>query len=305
MAFNTNRDLYQEVTNRIVTALEVGTVPWLRPWKDSVSTGGFMEPHNAVTGRAYNGINVLILGTTHYASQGWLTFKQAKELGGNVRKGEHGTGIVFWKFERREDPQNPGKLKTIPFARMYTVFNVEQCENLDSKRVKLPTPPVPGQFDCNRVAAEKGIRVNHGGNRAFYSPAYDSVQMPSADSFKSPEHYQGTLAHELTHSTGHPSRCNREFGKRFGDMAYAFEELVAEIGSAFFCARTGIPMEGLQHADYVANWLSVLKGDKRAIFTAASKAKEACEFLLGKPESLTQGESSEEGTEQGELGLAA
>lgn len=105
MTLNTHRDLYQEVTNRIVTALEVGTVPWLKPWKDSVSTGGFMEPHNAVSGRAYNGINVLILGTTHYQSQGWLTFKQAKELGGNVRKGEHGTGIVFWKFERREDPE--------------------------------------------------------------------------------------------------------------------------------------------------------------------------------------------------------
>lgn len=268
------RDVYQEVTDRIITALEQGTVPWHRPWHDDKS-GYATEPYNAVTGRPYNGINLLILGSLPYASLGYLTFKQGKELGGTVRKGEKGTGVVFWSFVKDEDDET----KTIPIARLYTVFNIEQCDNLPQEKLKLPTPPQAANTTINALAAANSAIVRHGGNRAFYSPISDHIQMPSADAFKSEDHYQATLAHELTHWTGHNARCNREFGKRFGTEAYAFEELVAEIGSAFLCAQHNVTLDTLQHPAYIANWLQVLRGDKRAIFTAASKAKQATEYL--------------------------
>jgi antirestriction protein ArdC len=271
------RDIYQEVTDRIVAALDAGTIPWLRPWRDDKS-GSVIEPYNAMTGRPYNGVNLLILGSMPYANLGWLTYKQAGELGGNVRKGEKGTGVIFWKFDRVRDEQT-GKDKVVPFARMYVVFNVTQCDGIDSARLKCPTVPVAGTTDMNAVASRVGAVVRHGGAKAFYTTNGDFVQVPSVAAFKSVDHYQATLAHELTHWTGHESRCARQFGKRFGDDAYAFEELVAEIGSAFLCARHGIALDGLQHPSYLASWLRVLKADKRAIFTASSKAKEAAEFL--------------------------
>jgi len=273
------RDVYQEVTDRIVKALEEGTVPWLRPWRDGKS-GSALEPYNALSGRPYNGINLLILGTMPYSDLGWLTYKQAAELGGNVRKGEKGTGIIFWKFEKRRDEETD-EVKVVPFARMYTVFNVCQCDGLDAAKLKRPAMPIAGDTDMNALASRVGAIVRHGGDRAFYTTAGDYVQVPSATAFRSLEHYQATLAHELTHWTGHEKRCNRQFGRRFGDAAYAFEELVAEIGSAFLCVQHGIALDGLQHPAYVANWLEVLKGDKRAIFTASSKAKEAATFLTG------------------------
>lgn len=272
------RDIYQEVTDRIVSALETGSAPWLRPWRDGKS-GSALEPFNAQSGRPYNGINLLILGSAPYASLGWLTFKQALDCGGNVRKGERGTMIIFWKFDAHKDEET-GKVKTVPFARGYTVFNVEQCDGLDASKLKIPAAPIIGETDMNALATRVGAVVRHGGNRAFYTTAGDFVQMPGAETFKSVEHYQSTLAHELTHWTGNKARCAREFGRRFGDQAYAFEELVAEIGSAFLCARHGIALDGLQHPDYVASWLRVLKDDKRAIFTASSKAKEAAAFLM-------------------------
>jgi antirestriction protein ArdC len=269
-------DIYQDVTDRIVAALEAGTAPWLRPWTGGKATGDFAEPYNAFSGRAYSGINWLILGCQPYPSKGWLTYKQAGELGGNVRKGERGTPIVFWSFLRdKDDPK-----KIIPFARGYTVFNTEQCEGLSGK-VKAPAPAVPGDTSITALAARVGATVRHGGNRAFYAPTPDHIVVPSVDAFQSPEAYDATLAHELVHWTGHKSRCDRQFGRRFGDDAYAFEELVAEIGSAFVCAHQGVALEGLQHAAYVSNWLSVLRKDKRAIFTAASAAKKAAEFLTG------------------------
>jgi antirestriction protein ArdC len=276
-------DIYQDVTDRIIAAIEAGTMPWLRPWTGSKATGLGSEPYNAFSGRAYNGINWLILGCQPYLSKGWLTYKQAAELGGNVRKGEKGTPIVFWSFLRdKDDPK-----KVIPFARGYTVFNVEQCEGLSAK-VKAPTPAVPGDTSITALAARVGATVRHGGNSAFYAPTPDHIVVPSVDAFQSQEAYDATLAHELVHWTGHKSRCDRQFGKRFGDDAYAFEELVAEIGSAFVCAHQGVALEGLQHAAYVNNWLSVLKQDKRAIFTAASAAKKAAEFLIGKAEEVEE-----------------
>lgn len=280
------RDIYQEITETIIAALEAGITPWHRPWRDG-NTGSAIEPHNAATGRPYSGINLLVLGIKPYSSLGWLTFKQALELGGNVRKGEKGTTVVFWKFEKREQD---GVEKIVPFARAYTVFNVEQCENLTG--IKAPAVPEKPATDIFELSQRVGCIVRHGGARAFYSPSADFVQMPAIQDFKAQNAYDATLAHEMTHWTGHENRCKREFGKRFGDSAYAFEELVAEIGSAFLCARMGIEMAGLQHANYVGHWLSILKADKRAIFTAASKAKEAAGFLLAEREELEMSEAA-------------
>lgn len=274
------RDIYQEVTDHIVAAIEAGTPPWLQPWQGKSGTA--LEPYNAATGRAYNGINTLILWARgqQYQTQGWLTYNQAQELGGQVRKGEHGQRVIFWKFERREEEGE--KVKIIPFARAYTVFNVDQVEGLAA--AKVPAAPEAGLTDMNALATRAGAIVRHGGNRAFYSPSDDFIQMPSAADFKDAVHYQATLAHELTHWTKHEKRLNRDFGrKRFGDEGYAMEELVAEIGSAFLCARHGIRLDALQHPAYVANWLTVLKNDKRAIFTAAGKARDAAAYLMQEP----------------------
>jgi len=268
----TTNDIYQTVTDRIIASLEQGTAPWLKPW--AAGKCGAAGPYNAATGRPYNGINWLVLG-----DGGWLTFKQAKEMGGSVRKGEKGTAIVFWSFPKIKDAET-GEEKVVPFAKGYTVFHVEQCEGIDAAKLKAPAPIVAGETNINVLAAQAGAQVRHGGTSAHYSPTGDYVQMPSLEAFESKDAYAGTLAHELVHWTGHQSRCDRQFGKRFGDDAYAFEELVAEIGSAFVCAQMGIPLEGLQHDRYVGSWLKVLKGDKRAIFTASSQAKKAAEFLM-------------------------
>lgn len=269
-------DIYQTITDNIVAALEKGAAPWIKPW--TAASGGSL-PHNAVSGRAYNGVNFIVLSCAAYASNGWLTYKQAKELGGNVRKGEKGTQIVFWSFPKVTDKET-GEIKTVPFAKGFTVFNVEQCEGLDTSKLKGFTPTAQGATAINDLAANVGADVRHGGGSAYYHPTHDFIAMPSVDTFTSQEAYAGTLAHELVHWTGHKDRCDRQFGKRFGDDAYAFEELVAEIGSAFVCASAGIPLEGLQHDAYIASWLKVMKSDKRAIFTASSQAKKAADWLF-------------------------
>lgn len=286
------RDIYQETTDRIVAAIESGTAPWLKPW---TGRSGGMMPFNAVSGRPYNGINLLILGTSEYSSLGWLTYKQAASLGGNVRKGEKGTTIVFWQFNKSKN-KDTGEIRVVPLAKAYTVFNLDQSEGLDAGKIVIPAPAVAGASWANDIAARHAVTLEHGGDRAYFNANRDFVRMPSLADFKSPEAYQSTLAHELTHWTGHKDRLAREFGKRFGDSAYAFEELVAEIGSAFLCAAHGVATDSLQHPEYLANWLEVLKGDKRAIFTAASKAKIAAEYLAGK---------GEESAEEEEESLAA
>lgn len=271
-------DIYQEVTDKIVSALETGVAPWVKPW-NSTSVSG---PYNAASGREYSGINWLVLSCSAYASQGWLTFNQAKQLGGSVRKGEKGTHIVFWSFPKIKDKET-GEEKVVPFAKGFTVFNVEQCD-IDVAKLKKFQPAECGETSINDIARSVGAIVNYGGGKAFYNSSSDHIGMPSIADFKSADLHDATLAHELVHWTGHKARCDRQFGRRFGDDAYAFEELVAEIGSAFVCARMGVALESLQHAEYVGSWLRVLKGDKRAIFTASSQAKQAAEFLLAERE---------------------
>lgn len=281
------RDVAAEVTARIVEALEAGVAPWAKPWKgDAGFSTGFSWPKNAASGRSYNGVNVILLGMAGYADPRWLTFKQAKEMGGSVKKGEKGTQIAFWNFVEKE--QKDGKIKKIPFLRTFTVFNVEQCEGLDEAKLKAEAPKEKSEAEnpgtvADEIAERVGATVRRMGERAGYSPSRDMIVMPACEAFESETAYAATLLHELVHWTGHESRLNRSFGKRFGDAAYAAEELVAELGAAFLAASLGL--EGkLQHAEYLGHWVEMLKGDKTAIFTAAKEAQKAMEHLLGATE---------------------
>ena len=277
-------DVFTEITNAITAQLENGVLPWTQPWREGASaTGSATMPHN-IRGRPYRGANAfwldLIGKSKGYGRPVWLTFNQAKDAGGSVKKGEKGTPVFFWKFDKKPDPANPGKLKETVFVKGYTVFNLDQCEG-----VACPEPrarPLAERVDAAEALANAtGAAIQWGGARAFYSPHFDSVQMPERGSFKSADGLYGTLFHELGHWTGHDSRLKREFGRRFGDEAYAFEELVAELTAAFICGSQGFTAPARpDHASYLASWLKVLKGDPRAFITAASAAQKAADFIL-------------------------
>jgi antirestriction protein ArdC len=289
-------DLYQSVTDRIVSMIEQGAGNWRMPWHASASRDISM-PHN-VTGRAYRGVNVPLLWASAqafgYGSPIWATYKQWQERGAQVRRGEKSTLVIFWKrievaANDNDDDDDPTETRLI--ARGYSVFNAAQVIGFEPKAIAAKG----ALSELQRVnAAETFFRntrsiVRHGGNRAYYSPGGDFIQMPEFRQFIAADRYYSTLAHEHVHWTGAPKRCAREFGKRFGDNAYALEELVAELGAAFLCAELGLSNEPRQdHAAYLAGWLRVLKGDKRAIFTAASKAQAAADFLNGLQTTTTQ-----------------
>lgn len=269
-------DIYQTITDKIIAALEAGTAPWVKPW---ASLGA---PRNAITGREYSGINTVLLAMTDYSSNQWLTFQQAKQAGGNVKKGEKGTTVVFFKpltIKEKAEAQGDDKEKVIPLLRSFTVFNTQQIEGLPEKFTQAATQQI-NEFSDN-AAAESLLAqasITHGSNRACFIPSLDEIHMPNKTDFKSVADYYAVALHELTHWTGHKSRLARDFSGRFGDAAYAFEELVAELGAAFLCATSGVDGQ-LQHDSYIASWLKVLKNDKKAIFTAAAAARRASEFL--------------------------
>lgn len=283
-------DFYQRITDRIVSDLEQGVRPWLKPWSAANTTGRIVRPLR-VNGQPYNGINVLNLWaeavTRGFASPTWMTFRQAKELGGFVRKGEAGSLVVYAStFTKTETDEatGEGEEKDIPFLKAYCVFNVEQIEGLPERFAPVAMPrldPVARNQGADVFFARTGATIQHGGNRAFYRQGDDLVQMPAFEAFHDPESYYATLAHEMTHWTKHPKRLDREFGRqRWGDEGYAAEELVAELGAAFLCADLDItPEPRRDHADYIGNWLKVLKDDKRAIFTAAAHAQRAADWL--------------------------
>ena len=277
------KDIYTEVTNRIITALESGTPPWICPWRD-----GTALPSNLATGKPYRGINVLMLSIEAdmrcYSDSRWVTMRQANELGAKVRKGEHGTPIVFWKIREAEDvdadPAAEPK-RVIPMLRSYTVFNTSQLEFLPEKFELRPSPAVWQPLgEAEQLLYETGAVIRHGGNRAFYSPSEDLIQLPPEAWFETPDDYYATALHETVHWTGHPRRLNRVLGRRHGIEAYAYEELVAEMGAAFLCAHVGIPAR-LEHASYIDSWLDSLRRDKRLIFTAAGAAQKAADYVLG------------------------
>ena len=287
----TRIDLYTRVTNAIVADLENGVRPWLKPWNAEHAAGRITRPLRA-GGQPYKGINVLMLllaAMTHnFAAPIWMTFNQAKELKGNVRKDSKGSLVVYADRITRTEAAEDGSEneRDIYFMKGYTVFNVEQIEGLPAHFYDIASPqidPVQRIACADAFFANTGADIRHGGNQAYYAAGADHVQMPPFVSFKDAESYCSTLAHEMTHWTKHPARLDRDFGRsKFGDEGYAREELVAEIGAAFLCCDLGITPEPRDdHAAYLDHWLKVLKADKRAIFQAASHAQRAVDFLHG------------------------
>ena len=286
------QDIYERITSRIVAELEQGVRPWLKPWNAEHAAGRITRPLR-FNGVPYQGINVLMLWgeavAKGFSAPIWMTFKQARELGGFVRKGEHGSLVVYAdRIRKTELDAETGQdvEREIPFLKGYTVFCVDQIEGLPPQYYAKAAPrldPLQRLERADSFFTATSAEIRHGGNQAYYSVTHDYVQMPPFESFRDAESYYATLAHECTHWTRHAKRLERDFGrKRFGDEGYAMEELVAELGSAFLSADLDLTPEPREdHAAYIASWLKVLKDDKRAIFTAASHAQRAVDFLHG------------------------
>jgi antirestriction protein ArdC len=283
-------NLYSEITDKIIAELQAGRAPWVQPWGTAGAKATVEMPKNAATHRRYSGVNVLILWSAviarGFTSQSWLTFRQALSLGGNVRKGERGTTIVYAdRFvpddERRRAERDGDEPGAISFLKRFTVFNADQCDGLPDGLV---TPPraIPDDLilpEAEALIAATGANFRIGGDCAFYSPDYDYVQVPRPEAYFEPINWHRTALHELGHWSGHPSRLARDQSGSFGSTRYAKEELVAEITSAFVCASIGI-VPTVRHSDYIGSWLDVLREDNRAIVKAASAASKAADYLL-------------------------
>ena len=288
----THRDHYQEVTDRIIEALEQGVMPWRRPWNPDLA-GVDAMPRNATTRRRYHGINVLMLGLSPFAwgtgDNRWCSYRQAAERGWQVRRGERGTTVFFFKRLVVKDGAVAGELvgggapedRFILMLRAHTVFHASQVDGMPPM-----APPTPLEVSWRRpeavetIVRNSGVRVRVEGGQAFYSPSSDHIQMPPHGAFESPESYASTLLHELGHATGAEHRLARDMTARFGTAAYAAEELRAEIGSALMCAELGLPCDIPSHAGYVQHWLGKLKDDKREIFRAAAAAQRIADYCL-------------------------
>ena len=251
-------------------------------------------PRNLVSKRGYRGVNVFLLHAMMHESPFWLTYNQARELGGHVKKGERACPVVFWKRLQVDDIGEPTGKKIIPFLRYYSVFNVAQCEDIPPD--KIPVLNGSKREHCPITEAESIVatmpqkpEIRHGGGRACYSPSFDRVDMPQPETFRSGQDYYSVLFHELTHATGHESRLNRNGvsgsdgeWSAFGSTPYAREELVAEIGACFLCAELGLPTADTleNHQAYVKSWIAALENDTKLIFTASAYASRAVDFLL-------------------------
>jgi antirestriction protein ArdC len=283
------RDIHAEITGKLIAAIEADpgrpSIPWRRSGKP------LFMPENAQTGKAYNGINIVSLWVAAeclgYSAPVWATYRQWSELGCQVRKGEKSSLVVFYKeYETDPNPDDSDDDGKRRVARASSVFNAAQVDGYTRPDAPQPLGPIERLLAVDRFIAATGARVEHGGDRAYYRPSTDHIQMPDEGQFcgtetmTRSEGYYAVLTHELTHWTGASARLGRDMGKRFGDAAYAAEELVAEIASAFLCSELGITQDTrADHAQYLANWLTLLKSDSRAIFTAAAKASEAVAYL--------------------------
>lgn len=284
------KDVYAIVTEQIIKQLEKGTVPWKQPWTDAG------VPRNLISKRRYRGINVMLLSMLGYEQNLFLTYNQLQDLGGHVKKGEHGHIVVFWNYlevslRQQDEPEDETSKRKVPYLRYYLVFNVAQCEGIPTWKLpavtRAPISPIPL---CEAIVEKMPQRpsIKYGvEQRAFYDPLHDYVNMPSRESFNSSESLYGTLMHELVHSTGHSSRVGRkdllqmyEFNKL---EAYSHEELVAEIGSCYLLSFAGITGQLEQSADYIKGWLSKLHDDAKFIFSAATQAQKATDFILNLP----------------------
>ena len=277
------------VTERIVAALEGGVAPWVCPWDRS---GG--KTRNGTSGHVYRGVNVILTAMSGFGDPRWFTYRQAQQLGGQVRRGEKGTPVVYWQFVDRRaadgdhegDDTPTGRTSRVPVARSYTVFNHEQVawkpgSPMAAKHEAEPVVVEAWQRAARSLVEAYGADIRHGGTRAYYSPSDDYIRVPERSRFASAADYQGTVLHEMAHWTGHGSRLGRSLTGRFGSEAYAAEELVAELAAAFMSADLGVPGK-LQHAEYIGNWITLLGKDTKAIFTAARLAQDAADFLLRK-----------------------
>lgn len=293
------RDLYQEVTDSIIQLLESAELKVEMPW--TMSSGGLL-PHNAENKKMYRGLNMLLLGITgmfrDYDNNGWLTFKQIKRLGGAVKKGEKSTTVIYWDqvyFDANGNKVSKdavdamsadqrAKLTRKSFLKHHLVFNVHQTTGLGASFYEVPEIAHLPEFERNAVADQlvnrTGAKIRIKGAQPCYIPSKDLIMMPDPKLFTGTEPYYSVLLHELTHWTGHASRLNRPMLAKFGSAEYAFEELVAELGSAYLCADIGFSLPVTQNAAYIQSWLKSLRNDKTWIFKASSQAEKAARFIL-------------------------
>lgn len=276
-------DIAQIITDRIISELEKGAAPWVKPWRTLKQAPGAGMPYNPASGTIYRGINHFWLSMQAHATPWYVTFKQAQALGGTVKAGQKGTPVVYWNVHKKETQGENGKTETSSYAfvKSYWVFNVDQCEGLTLP--EMPEPP-KADFDASpdvlalvdRLGLAGGL--THAGDEAYFRPSTDAIVMPPMAAFKSAANYHATLLHEMTHATGHKSRLDRLTPARFGAEGYAYEELVAELGAAMLCAHFGIDGD-LRHAAYIESWLKSLRNDKKFIISAAGKAQAAMDWL--------------------------
>lgn len=299
-----SNQVYERITQEMISRLEKGTVPWHKPWK----TGPAGFPMNLLTKARYRGINVFMLAIQSFLSPFWLTFKQALLLGGNVRKGEKATPVVFWKWMKTEVPskeEGKSRIKRLSLLRYYQVFNAEQCEG-----ISYPKPPTSAPSQVKSIAAAEkivagypnGPRIEHQGDQAFYRPSEDVIYSPKWDRFEDMPAFYSTLFHELTHSTGHEKRLARQSLVDLcplGSTNYSREELVAEMGAAMLSGEAGIENVTIQNsASYIAGWLKRLQDDRRLIVIAAAQAQKAVDHILGRSYQNDQPETPEQQPDQ-------
>lgn len=280
-----SQKIYEIITNQIIEKLEAGVIPWEKPWD------GDYAPKNFASGKAYRGINTILLGMQPFSCPYWATFKQIKDKKGTVKKGAKSTMVVFWKWvemKKDEDDESTTK-KEVPFLRYYRVFNLEQTEGIEwEKTIEHEEREITPIEECENVVRdfESMPEVKHGGGSAFYSPLEDYIQVPEMNDFKSSEGYYSTMFHEMVHSTGHESRLNRSGitdHNSFGSKDYSKEELVAEIGASFLCGFTGIKNETIDNsASYIKSWLRALKNDVKMVVRASGQAQKAVDYIKDK-----------------------
>jgi len=282
-----NRNVVNEIAEKVIKMMETSGTDWIKPWSGHIAENGM--PRSAV-GRRYTGLNYLNLSVTAWenvwADPIYATFKQWQSIGANVKKGEKGTAVVFYKQITVEDKDFPGTETTIPMLKHFSVFNIDQVEGADGLRPDPQDIPNDQTWDDNLTAEDVLIRsearIEHkAGDRAFFSGKHDCIVLPLKQQFQDSGSYYATALHELTHWSGHESRLDRKFGKRFGDSAYAFEELVAELGSAMLCCLTGVSVEPREdHAKYLNSWIKEIKDDSKKLLTACSMAEKAATYLM-------------------------
>jgi len=276
--------VYKIITDRIISLLKKGTVPWHQTWKNPQEANPF--PKNFVTQKEYRGINVFILASASYSNPYWLTFKQAKSLGGKIRKGEHGFPCIFWKWIDGKD-EDEGMDKKIPLLRYYTVFNISQCEGIEipEQDNTIKWDPIE-KFEKIIEDMPNPPTIIDEAKRPYYHPGYDVIRLPNKELFESAEEYYCVLGHELIHASGHPDRLGRDSIVDmcpYGSTGYSKEEIVAEMGVCFLCGYTGIENKTIKNSTaYISGWLQAFNNDKKMVIIAASQAQKAVDYILGK-----------------------